>query len=232
MSRLYFIRHGQASFGRENYDKLSAIGRRQSALMARHFESIGVGFDVIYTGTLERHRETAEALMHLRTRDAHPVRLDGLDEYPTEMIFRALAPVAIETQPSLGDDIPRLMTDRRAFQRVFEAVMAIWASGNHDIKEIMTWEAFTGRVSGAIDEIMRDHGTGETVAVCTSGGPISVAVGRVLGLTPGATMRVVEQLVNTSVTRFKCTTTRIMLSTFNEYHHLEKEKDPSIVTYR
>jgi len=45
-------------------------------------------------------------------------------------------------------------------------------------------------------------------------------------------MKVAEQVVNTSVSRFKCTENRIMLATFNEYAHLEKEKDESLITYR
>ncbi len=235
MSLLYFIRHGQASFGRDNYDELSERGRRQCALLCRHFDARGVRFDVIYTGTLARHKETADALLPVlagtRLGDM-PVRHEGLDEYPTEGIFRALAPEAIRQDPSLGDEIPRLMEDRRSFQRVFEAVMSLWAAGMHDMPGVITWKEFSARVNGAIAEIMKQHGSGKTVAVCTSGGPISVAVGNVLGLSAGGTMRVVEQLVNSSVCRFKCTESRIMMYTFNEFAHLEGEKDPSLITYR
>lgn len=235
MSLLYFIRHGQASFGRENYDKLSERGRRQCALLCRHFDAQGVRFDVIYTGTLARHRETADALLPVLA-GTHigemPVRHEGLDEYPTEAIFRALAPEAIRQDPSLGDEIPRLMEDRRSFQRVFEAVMALWAAGTHDMPGISTWDEFSARVNDAIGDIMKKHGSGKNIAICTSGGPISVAVGSVLGLSAGATMRVVEQLVNSSVSRFKCTESRIMMYTFNEFSHLEGEKDPSLITYR
>lgn len=235
MSRIFFVRHGQASFGRENYDELSERGRRQCALLCGYFNAVGLRFDVIYTGTLSRHKETAEALIPLLAgKDSvnMPLLHGGLDEYPTETIFRALVPEAIREDPSLGDEISRLMVDRRAFQRVFEAVMALWATGKHDMPGVITWNEFSTRVNGAIEDIMRKHGTGKTVAICTSGGPISVAVGSVLGLSAGGTMRVVEQLVNSSVSRFKCTETRIMLYTFNEFPHLEGEKDPSLITYR
>ena len=37
MSTLYMIRHGQASFGKEDYDKLSDGGLRQARILAHHF---------------------------------------------------------------------------------------------------------------------------------------------------------------------------------------------------
>jgi broad specificity phosphatase PhoE len=96
----------------------------------------------------------------------------------------------------------------------------------------MTWRAFKDRVNGAIDEIMKSDGTGKTVAVFTSGGTISVAVQRTLHLGEADAMKIAEQLVNTSVSRFKCTSDRIMMATFNEYTHLEHENDEKLITYR
>ncbi|MBN2157964.1 MAG: histidine phosphatase family protein [Spirochaetes bacterium] len=236
MSTIFFIRHGQASFGKDNYDQLSETGKRQSRLLARHFSGTNRWFDIIYAGTLERHTQTLEEhLLTVKEKGAQKpaiISRDGLNEYPTEPIFRVLAPVAVQKNPSLMEDVNRLMTDRRSFQKVFEAVMSLWAAGTHDIKGLMSWKEFTGKVNEVIDEIMRDHGTGKTVAVFTSGGPISVAVRRVLHLANDDTMRVAEQIVNSSVSRFKCTRDRIMIATFNEYTHLELEHDDTLITYR
>jgi broad specificity phosphatase PhoE len=41
MSDLYMIRHGQASFGEENYDRLSPTGVVQAEIVARHWVGIG-----------------------------------------------------------------------------------------------------------------------------------------------------------------------------------------------
>ena len=236
MSTLFFIRHGQASFGKENYDELSERGIRQALFLARYFDARGIRFDIVYTGTLERHIRTADALARLKNEKdgSRPAvrRLEGLNEYPTQEIFQALAPRAIAADPSLAGDVAKLMTDRRSFQRVFEAVMSLWTSGTHAVPGLPAWGDFTGRVNEAIDSIMEADGSGKTVAVYTSGGPISVAVGRTLHLSGDDTMRVAEQLVNTSFSRFKCTRDRIMMATFNEYPHLEIEKDESLITYR
>lgn len=50
MIEIYFIRHGQASFGQPTYDCLSSLGERQAALLGRHFYQTGVRFDAVYSG--------------------------------------------------------------------------------------------------------------------------------------------------------------------------------------
>lgn len=196
MSTLYFIRHGQASFGKEDYDALSDIGHRQARILAHHFEVMNKRFDAVYTGTLSRHVSTADALLRLIEDLNLPLppvrRLEGLNEYPTQEIFPALAPYAIKADPSLAADVAALMKDRRAFQRVFEAIMAVWASGSHDVPGLMSWHEFKQRVNEAIDEIMKRDGTGKNVAIFTSGGTISVAIQRTLRLTETGAMKIAE----------------------------------------
>ncbi|MDP1886245.1 histidine phosphatase family protein, partial [Polaromonas sp.] len=45
MGTLYLVRHGQASFGAENYDVLSSMGHRQSVRLGEYFKYKGVTFD-------------------------------------------------------------------------------------------------------------------------------------------------------------------------------------------
>ena len=42
MGVLYLIRHGQASFGTDDYDRLSDLGHEQSRLAGRHLGGQGV----------------------------------------------------------------------------------------------------------------------------------------------------------------------------------------------
>lgn len=236
MSTLFFIRHGQASFGAGNYDQLSEIGYRQARLLAKYFINMNRTFDVLYSGTLERHRQTADALVSVLKEEGLPQpklnRLEGLDEYPTLQIFSALAPFAIRRTPSLANDVEGLTTDRRSFQKVFQAIMSLWASGEVALPKLLTWKEYTDGVNAAINEILTADGSGKNVAVFTSGGAISVVVRRTLHLSNDDTMRAAEQIVNSSVSRFKCTLDRISLFTFNEYSHLEKENDETLITYR
>jgi broad specificity phosphatase PhoE len=236
MSTIFLIRHGQASFGKENYDELSERGYRQARLLAEHLINHNLSFDVMYTGTLERQISTADQLLEHLAESGKPQpelhRREGLNEYPTREIFEALVPLAVQTNPSLMNDVNQLMTDRRSFQKVFEAAMSLWGRGAHDTPGLLSWSEFSARVNAVVDEIMTTYGKGLNVAVFTSGGPISVVIGRTLNLSSDETMRVAEQIVNTSVSRFKCTEERITLFTFNEFTHLEKEKDNKLITYR
>ena len=56
MTVLYLIRHGQASFGAEDYDQLSELGRRQSVLLGTHLRQTQPPLDAIYAGSL-RHQK-------------------------------------------------------------------------------------------------------------------------------------------------------------------------------
>ena len=58
METLYLVRHGQASFGADDYDQLSALGQRQSVRLGEYFKSKGVTFSAAMTGTLKRQTQT------------------------------------------------------------------------------------------------------------------------------------------------------------------------------
>jgi broad specificity phosphatase PhoE len=236
MSTLYLIRHGQASFGKENYDRLSERGVTQSKRLGEYLASGNITFDAVYTGSLVRHEETAREI-----RDACSAKglalpaaviLEGLNEYDSREILTALVPEIVSENPVLNDDVARLFTDKKSFQRVFEAAMLKWSSGNYRAASIVPWKKFVSGVYEALGRIMKMDGRGKNVAVITSGGPVSVAVRKALDLSDGNTMRVTWQVKNSSLTRFKCTEETIMLESFNEVPHLETAEDAGLITYR
>ena len=58
MAELVLVRHGQASFGTDDYDKLSELGWRQSRWLGEYFRERGTAFDLVVRGSLRRHAET------------------------------------------------------------------------------------------------------------------------------------------------------------------------------
>ena len=76
MGELLVIRHGQASFGADNYDKLSAAGHAQSAAVGKALRDAGWIPDRTITGTLIRQKETL-ASMGFEAGTEH----SGLNEY-------------------------------------------------------------------------------------------------------------------------------------------------------
>src|SRR5260370_17065400 len=59
MSRLFLVRHAQASFLQENYDELSALGETQGRLLGEYWARRTVVFDRACTGPCVRQKDTA-----------------------------------------------------------------------------------------------------------------------------------------------------------------------------
>ena len=62
MGELYLIRHAQASFGAEDYDKLSELGHEQSVALGKALSQHGVMPEAWVMGDMRRHRETLEGI--------------------------------------------------------------------------------------------------------------------------------------------------------------------------
>ena len=63
MGVIYLVRHGQAAFGTDDYDRLTEIGYTQARLLGGFFAVRQVRCDAIYTGTLRRHTETVRGIL-------------------------------------------------------------------------------------------------------------------------------------------------------------------------
>ena len=236
MSDLYLIRHGQASFGHDNYDRLSPLGIRQAGILGKHLLRTGIRFDAADSGTMDRQRSTAMEVFRCYTAAGETVpelvQTGGLNEYDTTAVVAAQVPAMIAADPTLTDELERMYTDKESFKRVFEGAMLRWVSGNHDDAGAESWNHFTTRVSDTLKEIMKAHGRGATIAVFTSGGPICATLSWVLNLSGERAIRLNWQVVNTSYSRFMYNDERITLAGFNSISHLELLNDRSLITYR
>ena len=236
MSMIYMIRHGQASFGKEDYDQLSPLGKRQARILAQHFLDTGFEPDAVYSGTMARQTATAEEVLDRYRAAGRKVpeleRLSSFNEYDTAAIIRALFPAMVKDDPSLSEELPKMYASKDSFKRVFEAAMLRWVTGEFDTPEFESWKGLKARVAGSLERMMRSHGRGKTIAVFTSGGAISASIAHVLGISGERAIRLNWQLVNSSVSRFMYNEERITLAGFNTFTHLELAGDPSLITYR
>ncbi len=236
MSEIYLIRHGQASFGTENYDRLSPLGVRQARLLGRHHARLDTIFDAAYCGGMERQRKTAgEFADTYRGEDRAlppPAASAAFDEYDSFAVWEALLPVILAEDPELEADGRNFQEDRKAFQRLFARVMSRWVQGGIEAPGVPQWVDFQARVRQGLASIAADQGAGKRVAVFTSGGPIAVAVQSALGLGDQVAIELSWQILNASVTRLKYSHRGMALAGFNDIAHLEMEKDPSLITYR
>ena len=236
MSIIYVIRHAQASFGEQNYDRLSETGKCQAQILADHFAALGLEFDAIYMGRQVRHEETLAPLLDRFSENRRPrppvVKTDSFNEYDSETIIATLIPEMIRQDPTFETAVAGMFVDRRAFQKVYGTLMEKWIRGEYASTDLESWPLYFRRVADGVREIMQDQGSGKTVALFTSGGPIAIWVQQALGLADHTTLTLTWQIMNTSVTRFKFSGDRLTLFGFNDIGHLERTKDRRLITYR
>jgi len=236
MSEIYFVRHGQASFGEKDYDSLSPTGIRQAKLLAQHMLYTKQSFDAMYCGTMVRQKSTARELTEYFSQSGFLVPdfqvSADFDEYDSFSVWDSQIPLMLKEDPALSVTIEKAHIDRKSFQKIFEGVMLRWVSGNYDQKGVSTWADFKKRVKNGVSKIMEAHGSGRKIIVFTSGGPVSAIVQYALGLSDEKTIELSWQVLNSSVTRFKYSSNGIMLYGFNDIAHIEKENDGNLITYR
>jgi broad specificity phosphatase PhoE len=223
MGHLYLVRHGQASFGAADYDQLSALGRRQAVRLGAYWRERGMRFDAVITGTLKRHRQTWEGIAEGLGVETHNVLpWPGLDEYDSEAVIATIHPEKLQTP-----DTPELY---RHHFRLLRNGLGAWMQGRTAPVGMPSYVDFLAGVTTALDHVRATH-HGAKVLVVSSGGPISTAVGHVLGTPPETTIELNMRIRNTAVTEFVFTPKRHMLLTFNALPHLDGPADEDMVSY-
>ncbi len=235
MSEIYFIRHAQASFGKENYDQLSPLGIRQAEILGDYLKRLGLDFHMVYAGSMERQIGTAHLVMSRMDKDQPGLDLhiaSEFDEYDSRSIIRSQVRDMSREDPSISEALPQFYSDQRAFQYIFERAVLRWVSGRYEIPSVETWQTFTHRVRKGVNSVMSDNGPRRTIAVFTSGGVISAVMQMALGLSNEDAIRLSWQILNTSVSTFKYSDKGFGLSSFNLLAHLELHNDAALLTYR
>ena len=223
MGTLYLVRHGQASFGADDYDQLSERGRDQSVRLGEYWRERGLTFDTVFTGTLKRHRQTLEGIVQGLGGLAAPVQAaPGLNEYDSEALLKAIHPM-----PLPKADTPELF--RHHFRLLCDA-LAQWMGGTISPQDMPDWDTFSNGVHQVLDQVRHQH-SGGNVLIVSSGGPISTAVGQVLGTSPEVTIALNMRLRNSAVTEFSTSPKRLMLQTFNTLNHLDTDEHRSWITH-
>ena len=232
MSTIYLVRHGQASFGTANYDQLSQTGREQVRLLGDYFAQSGERIDRIYSGGLNRQRETADLIAQAVGIPSATVAVQSaFDEYDGDIIFREYA-ASLSQQELAAAGWPALRTDRRRFQFFLERAARAWVEAKISAPDLVPWQGFHGRIVAALADIVRTEGRSRTLLVSTSGGVIGTSVAHVLGLSNHIGIELNWAVHNASITRLIYSADKISLSMFNAVPHLDCEGRRGLITYR
>lgn len=233
MPTLYLVRHGQASFGAADYDRLSELGERQSERLGQYWRARGRGaqphFDAVLTGTLRRHAQTWAGIarglgLSLEADGAQQaLQLRGLDEYDSTALLEALG----AAPPQSG--APDTPQSRRAHFRLLRSALQQWVAGTITPRGMPSYTDFSAGVRAALDHV-RNH-CATDVLIVSSGGPIATAVAQVLGAPAETGIELNLRLRNSAITEFDYTPRRFSLVSFNTVPHLDEPGVADWVTY-
>ena len=182
MATIYLVRHGQASFGAENYDELSELGCRQAQVLGEYFRDCGIHLDAAYSGDLQRQRKTARLALAAQPGEV-PLTIDPrFNEVDNDAQIRHLLPQVVQGNPAIQALVDAGLTNSKHYQKVIEAVFNHWVSPACDSPELQSWADYSGAVRAALAEIIARQGSGKTLAIFASGGTLATMVSQVLGL--------------------------------------------------
>jgi broad specificity phosphatase PhoE len=224
MAELVLVRHGQASFGADDYDKLSELGWRQSRWLGEYFAERGATFDRVLRGSLRRHTETlqgiAEGMGRPHAGMAGAALEDArLNEYDSHALLQA----HLKGKPLPQGD------DRREHFRILREAMYAWTDGTLAGAPHEPFAEFRGRVLAALGELRA--GKAKRVLVVSSGGPISTILAEVLGMPQRGVVDLNLQTRNTGISELQAGASRIHCVSFNNVPHLDRPERAGALTY-
>jgi len=242
MSMLYLVRHGQASAGTHDYDRLSPIGQRQSELLGQWWKSQGFVPDAVHHGSLVRQRHTASLALSAHD-NIECQEHSGLNEYDHQVID-------LHYGGGCQSDNPESLT----FED-YVRIMAKWrdndihshpgnAGDGHSLDSsipddqqattgkvaIEPWSDFKQRGWQTIKALHKPEEKTRHEVYFTSGGVIATLLATVLDLDFEHTIDAIWRIRNSSVTTLHFDGENARLVDFNTVPHLQTQSDPTLIT--
>jgi broad specificity phosphatase PhoE len=210
---VHLVRHGQASFGADDYDVLSDLGRTQASAVGAELARRGLSNARPSCGTLRRQRDTAA----LALPGVQP-HVDGRwDEYDhLELLKRYTAPASGPTDGS-----------SQGVQPLLDQALAGWVADGDD----GGWPAFAGGAARALASTAAELDRGQAAVVFTSGGVIAAVGAGLLGLGAEGVVALNKVAVNGAITTVIVGPSGTSLLSFNDHAHFAGSAR-HLMTYR
>ncbi len=233
MSKIFLIRHGQASFLADDYDNLSNKGIEQSEALGNFFFKNEIQFDKIYIGNLKRHKQTFEAYSKAFIKKgmvlAQPVFLNELNEHHALEAFKLAYDEFIVVNKNaklLLDEIRRKPElQQNNYIQIFGLFFREFVSGKYPLNghEVQSWSDFRMQTKVGIARVLENTGPSETIGVFTSGGTKSSIIGDSLELQEQKIYELNMAIRNSSFSQLYFTKNNLHILSINEIPHLNKE---------
>ncbi len=245
---IYLIRHGQAGT-RDEYDRLSDLGKMQARALGVWLANEGVRFDEVWTGGLRRQRETATLVLGAMAEAGSPqpeprpepqrpeLQIDRRwNEFDLDAVYADLGPRMAAEDPNFRSRFEALQRAigsgdakiHRTWTSTDTAVVSAWVSGRYPFAG-ESWIQFVARVQSAARERLAEAELGRRVAVFTSATPVAITMGLALPIQAGDMMQLAGTSINSNVTILNVVEGQPRLFAFNWAAHLE---NPEHRTFR
>lgn len=214
MPVVLLVRHGQASFGSDDYDVLSDVGREQSRVVGSELARRALRSPLVMCGSLLRQRDTAEIALSFANLDVSPATDARWDEYDhLDLLKRYVAEDAAHDGTSKG------------VQVLLDQALAAWVADPSG-----DWSSFSGGAVDALHALVDSLSPGQDAVVFTSGGVIAAVASTLLGVGSAGVVALNRVTMNGAITKLVVGGNGISLVAFNDHSHFEDRRD--LVTYR
>ncbi|QPF75201.1 histidine phosphatase family protein [Roseateles sp. DAIF2] len=224
MGMLHLVRHGQASFGADDYDQLSALGERQCRLLGEYWRARGQPprFDAVLLGSLRRHGQSLAAIAEgLGSGLPEPLVWEGLNEYDSGAVIAAIHPEPLEK--------PRDAEAAKQHFRLLRQGLLAWMRAETAPAGMPSYADFAAGVAGALTHV-RERCSGE-VLIVSSGGPIATALAQVLGAPPETGIELNLRIRNSAISEVVFNARQFTLQSFNTLPHLDTAETRPLQSY-
>src|SRR6267142_4607563 len=147
MAKLVLIRHGQASYGQVDYDRLSPRGHDQARALGKFLA--GAQLDALYVGPLRRQIETAAVATEAAS-GALPTAtsLAELAEYPAFDLIQHFMPKLVAEDPKFA--MFPTKPDRALADAAFKTILQRWSRDEWQVDGVERVTQFAARVRAGL----------------------------------------------------------------------------------
>lgn len=211
MSFLYLVRHGQADRLGKDYDNLTNLGWEQAKALGGYFLNQRIEFDSIFTGTLNRQKQTASGITQVFESEkfCFPSAIES--EYWNEFDPRMWLGLAAKIR-NVDADFAKTYEDykqswekgetktRDHFQTLIQKVLSDWVNGIWDPVEPYTFLEYIEQVQSGLQMIPNEA---KSTLIVSSSTPVAIVMGLTCGIAPRAFPVFMKHILNSSLSVFK-----------------------------
>lgn len=222
MTQIALLRHGQASFGSDNYDQLSQTGHQQAQWLGEYLKGLSKSFDRIVIGTMVRHLETANGVLAGLNTSIALEKHAGLNEYNFQGLLDPL-------KSQYPDQWLNTNNTQRDYYHNMKQAITYWMDGRIKNDGQDTWKDFCTRIRSGFAFAYQCEA--KRILVVSSGGPIAVILADVLKLDQQRTRDLTLQIKNSSISTLLYNRSNFTLDSFNDISHLNTPSKVKRITF-